>query len=110
MVQDQKSDGEGEHIDHGTHGHGFADLNIAPDGQRHIDQQAQIAHGNARDVLDHGADTVQTRRGELVGKNEQLIVDGGNQSQSGNDQIGKRLFRSTHNAKLLWISADLVVS
>ena len=38
--------------------------------------------------MDHGADTVQTRRGELVREDEQLIVYGRAQSKQGNDYIG----------------------
>ena len=37
---------------------GLADFKEYQDGQGHIDQQAQVAHRNAEDILDHGADAV----------------------------------------------------
>ena len=94
LVQDQQTQREGDHIDHAADGHGFADLNIAPDCQRNIDQQAQIAHADAGDILNHGTDTVETGGGKLVGEDEQLVIDRRQQRNEGNDKICPDLFHT----------------
>ena len=92
MVQYQQGQGKDDHIHHAPHRDGFADLQIAPQGQGQIDEQAQIAHADPRDILDHGADAVDSGGGELVGKDKKLIVDRRGKGHPGDDQIGPYLF------------------
>ena len=97
MVEQQQTQREGHHIHHAPQGDGLADLEIAPDCQRNVDQQAQVAHTDAEKVLDHGADTVDAGGGKLIGKYEQFIVHGGYQRHHGNDQIGPNFFHCLHS-------------
>lgn len=94
LVQDQQTQRKRDHIDHTADGHRLTDLKIAPDRQRNIDQQAQISHADAGNVLDHGTDTVDAGGGELVGKHEQLVIDGRQQRDEGNDKICPDLFHT----------------
>ena len=92
LVKNQQPHGEYHHIDHAPGGNGLAYLKINDQRQRDIDQQAQIAHADAADVLDHGADAVEPRGGEGVWKHEQLIVQRRQQSHRGDDKIGPYTF------------------
>ena len=55
--------------------------------QRDVQNDAGITELETEQILDHGKDTVQTCRGKIVGKNEQLIVQRQYQSQQNNDQV-----------------------
>ena len=88
LVQHQQRHGEHHHIHHAAYGKRLADLHIAPDGKGHIHQQAQVAHTDTGDVLNHGTDAVQPRGGKLIGEDEQLIVQRRQEGDGCNDHIG----------------------
>ena len=92
MVHNQQPQGERDDIQHTPDGHWLAHLDVAPDGQRQVDQQAQIAHTDAGDVLDHGTDTVEPRGCKLVGEDENLIVQRCHQGNNRNHKISPDLF------------------
>ena len=94
--QNQQPQGKHHHVYHAADGHGLADLHIAPDSQRHVDQQTQVAHPDTGDVLDHGADAVDAGGSKLVGEHEQLIVQGCQHCHEGDDEIGPYLFQISH--------------
>ena len=100
MVQYQQTQREHAHIDHAPQSDGLTDLDVAPDGQGDIDQQGEVSHTDAEDMLDHGADTVEARGGELVGEHEKLVIHRCHQGDAGDDQICPDLLHPTHN-KLL---------
>ena len=58
MIQNQQRYGEHCHIYHTANGQRFADLDVDKDRQRNVDQQTQITHADAEQVLDDGTDTV----------------------------------------------------
>mgnify|MGYP003445039221 CR=1 FL=1 len=94
LIQHQKRQRKGGNIHHGADGQRFADLEKHQDRQGDIDQQAHIADADAGHILDHGAKTVQTGRGEAVGKDEQLIVQRTDQRQNNDHKISKNLFHT----------------
>ena len=95
-VQNQKAHGKHHHIDHAPHGNGLADLTIDDQCQRDIDQQAHIAYADAADLLDNGADAVQSRRGEGIGKDEQFIVQRRQHGHGDDHKIGPDPFHIPH--------------
>ena len=92
-VQHHQGQGIHQHIDHAADGQGLIHLEIDPDRQGDIDDQAQIAHADAADVLDHGAHTVQSRRGKPVGEYEQLVVKRAKHRQRRDHKIRPCLFQ-----------------
>lgn len=73
MVQKQNESGEGQTVYHGADSHGLTHQEKYKKCQRNVNQDIQISDADAENMLNHGADTVQTCRGETVGKHEQLI-------------------------------------
>jgi len=62
--------------------------------ERDVDQEGHVADAETGFVLDHGGNAVQTRRGEIVVDDKQLIIEGqkhGNQRycEIGKDTVGK---------------------
>ena len=103
LQHDQKK-GEGRNIQHAPHRDGLAHLKIGPQSQGDVDQQAQIAHIDAEDMLDHGADTVEACGSEAVAENKKLIAECIEQSQTDDQQIGHGFFakfHGTHSRTLL---------
>ena len=88
IVQHNGSNGKGRNIDHAPDGQRFTDQNIHSNGQRYIDDHAQITDVDAENVLDHGTDTIESGRCETVRKNEQLIVQSTNKRNQNDDSIG----------------------
>ena len=74
FLKDQESGGKNQRIDHGAKGCGAADHQIHHNGQRNIDQQAHIAHGETGQVLDNGANAADARGGKAVGKDKNVIA------------------------------------
>ena len=95
-VQHQKTQGENHDIHHASHRQGPADLEEYQNRQGDIDHQAEIAHADTADILDHGADAVDPRRGELVGKHEKLIVESRQHCRESNDKIGPNKLNISH--------------
>ena len=96
MVQNQKSQRKGDHIHHAPQSNGLAHFEIHQHSQRNIDDQAEVAHPKAGEMLHHGADTVETRGGKLVGKHKQLIVHRTQQCSCRNGEIGQNFSQGTH--------------
>ena len=95
-VQHQKTQGENHDIHHASHRQGPADLEEYQNRQGDIDHQAEIAHADTADILDHGADAVDPRRSELVGKHEKLIVESRQHCRESNDKIGPNKLNISH--------------
>ena len=51
-----------------------------------------ITHADAENMLDHGAKTVQTRGGEIIGENKEGIVQCEHQSDADDNDISKYFF------------------
>ena len=90
LFQHHQHDTEDADIEHGAHGQALADLQIHHDGQGDVDEQGHVADADAGDVLDHGADAVQARRGELVREDEQMIIQRRDHGHGTDDHIGQR--------------------
>ena len=99
--QRDEEQGKGHHIQHTAARQIGAHLFPHPQGERNVDDEAEIAHVDARQVLDHGADAVESCGSEPVGKDEQLIVQGADQGQPHDDKIGEDLFCGPHRRQLL---------
>ncbi len=103
LVQSQQDGGEGGHIHQRPNGQGAADLLIDQEGQGQIQQQAQVAHADAGEVLEHGAQAVQPGGGEAVGEHEQLIAHGADAGDDHNKAVGQDLFREFHGLFYLFV-------
>jgi len=97
MIQYHQTYREHHNINHAPQSHRLADLDIAPDGKGHIDQQGKVAHADTENMLDHGADAVEARRGKLVGEHEKLIVHRCHQGDAGDDQVCPDFLHPIHN-------------
>ena len=70
VFQNGQGDGEAEYIHHRPKRNGFADFFVYQKSQGQIDQKIQRADLNIEQVLEHGANAVQARRGKFVGENK----------------------------------------
>jgi hypothetical protein len=52
-------------------------------------------------MLKHGAKTVQTRGGKLVGEHEKVIAQRAHEGHAHEDKVGQRLFVSIHSKHLI---------
>lgn len=92
MVQNDQTQRKCYHIDHAPKSNGLRALEVAHGSQRHIDQQAQGTHIDAEDMLDDGADAVDTGGSKLIGKDKQLIIQGSDQADTGNNKVSPNFF------------------
>ena len=96
LIQQQQSHGKHANVNHRADGQRLAHLEEHQDRQRDIDDQAQIAHADPENMLDHGADTVQTRRGELIGEDENLVIQRRDHGDDNDDRIGQNFLWKCH--------------
>ena len=97
IVQQQQAQGKGHHIQHAPYSQGLADCKIDPECQRDIDQQAEIAHADPGDILDHRTDTVYPGGGKLIGKHEKLIAYRRHHRDGNNGKVCPDLFQQNHS-------------
>ena len=55
--------------------------------QRQVDEQGEVADIDVQQVLQHGGQAVDARRGKGVGKDKQLIADAHQTGQTGCDRV-----------------------
>ena len=104
LLQQNQKHGERCHIQHTSNRNRLANLEVSPDSQRNVDDQAQITHIDAKNMLDHSADTVDACGSEAVAENKKLIAECIEQSQTDDQQIGHGFFakfHGTHSRTLL---------
>jgi hypothetical protein len=96
MIQNDQSQGKGQNIDHTPQSDGLAAFEIAKGRQRNIDEQTQRTHADTKDMLNDGADTIDSGGRKLIGEHEQLIVHRSDHTHTGNDEIGQNFSEFCH--------------
>ena len=97
ILQHDQRQGEGCYIQHTPGSKRFTHFPKGQPGQGNVDQQAQVSQIDAEDVLDHGADAVDTGGGETVWEDKQPIVQSGKQSKGHNEQVGNTFSECLHD-------------
>ena len=96
IFQRHQADGKHRHINHASHSQGLVYLQVHPNRQRDVDHQAHIAHIDPRQILDHGADAVDTGRRKLIGEYKQVIIQRTNHGDRHDAQVCPYLFQPYH--------------
>ena len=87
LPQDQGDGGEHQHERQSLAGEVPVHLFPRQQDQRQVDEQGDVADVDVQQILQHGGQAVDARRGEGVGEDEQLIADAHQAGQGRHGQI-----------------------
>ena len=87
LAQHQRDGGEHQHEHQCFAGEVPVDFFPGQQDQRQVDEQGEVADIDVQQVLQHGGQAVDARRGEGVGKDKQLIADAHQAGQTGCDRV-----------------------
>lgn len=88
ILQEQIGEGVDHREDQRSDSKAFLDKEVSKNAEGDIDEQGHIADAEACLILDHGSDTVETCRSEMVLYDEDMIDDRQQHCHSSNGDVG----------------------